>query len=49
MAESNIENYVQDTTLYESETNLIEVRTKKENEPLKVFEWFLDDKLLNLI
>ena len=40
ITESNIANYADGTTLYECETNLIEVQTKIENESFKVFEWF---------
>ena len=40
IAESNIANYADDTTLHECEANLIEAQTKIETEALKVLEWF---------
>ena len=38
IAESNMADYANDSTLYKYETNLIEVRAKIETESLKVFE-----------
>ena len=37
IAESNMADYANDSTLYKCETNLIEVRAKIETESLKVF------------
>ena len=50
IAESNMADYANDSTLYKCETNLIEVRAKIETESLKVFGWkTLKQLALNLM
>ena len=40
MSESNVANYVDDTTLYACEKNLYGVHRKLESQSLILFEWF---------
>ena len=45
MAESNVANYADDTTLYAREKNLFDLQRKLESESLILFKWFRNNYL----